>query len=155
MSFIITGLAPEEFAPLVRLSDEALAARGVIRRIADKKPGYPCRVTLEDAEPGERVLLLHYESHSAPTPYRSAYAIYVREAATAAANYAGEAPPVFRGRPMALRIFDRAGMLVGADLALRDDSREKLLSAFDNPRAAYIDVHNAAHGCFAARATRA
>ena len=31
MSFIITGLSPQEFAPLFNLSDDALAQRGVIR----------------------------------------------------------------------------------------------------------------------------
>lgn len=154
MSFIISGLAPEEFAPLARLSDEALAARGVIRRIADKKPGYPCRITLEDAEPGESVLLLNYESHSAPTPYRSAYAIYVREDAEEARVYVDEIPPAFRGRPLAFRHFDEAGMLVGASLVADGAVKAAIARAFEDPRIAYIDAHNAAHGCFAARIRR-
>lgn len=53
MPFRITGLSPESFQPLFGLSGAALAARGVIRQIADKRPGFPCRITLEDAEPGE------------------------------------------------------------------------------------------------------
>lgn len=154
MSFIITGLAPEEFAPLARLSDEALAERGVIRRIADKKPGYPCRITLEDAEPGESVLLLNYESHSAPTPYRSAYAIYVRKDAEEARVYVDEIPPVFRGRPLSFRHFDKEGMLIGASLVLDGAAKDAIARAFDDPQTAYIDAHNAAHGCFAARIRR-
>jgi len=61
MSFMITGLAVDQFKPLFGLSDGELESRGVIRKVADTKPGYPCRITLEDAEPGETVLLLNYE----------------------------------------------------------------------------------------------
>ena len=155
MSYVITGLSPDEFTPLFELSDEELAQRGIVRRTANAKPGYPCRVTLEDAEPGERVLLLNYESHKVQTPYRSAYAIYIRENAHAAAHFTDELPPVFRGRPMALRIFNADGHLIGADLALANDAHSKIETAFANPDAAYIHAHNAAHGCFAAEVRRA
>jgi hypothetical protein len=155
MSFRIEGLSPEPFLPLFGLPDAALTERGVIRRIADAKPGFPCRVTLEDAEPGEAVLLLNHESHAVPTPYRSAYAIYVREGAQAPARFRDEIPPVMRHRPMALRHFSRDGMLVGASLALKGDVREAILAAFDSKEVAYLHAHNAAHGCFAARVDRA
>ena len=46
MSFRITGLPAETFAGLFSLSDQELAARGAVRRVADGKPGYPCRVSL-------------------------------------------------------------------------------------------------------------
>ncbi len=156
MSFTIAGLAPQEFAPLLGFSDKALKARGVIRKTATSKPGFPCRVTLEDAEPGESVLLLNYESHKAATPYRNSYAIYVREDAREAARFTDEIPPVFRGRPIALRIFDAGGALIGADLVLTNgDAKSRIEAAFANPEAAYIHAHNAAHGCFAAEIRRA
>ncbi|HNR78094.1 MAG TPA: DUF1203 domain-containing protein [Parvularculaceae bacterium] len=156
MTFAITGLAADQFSSLFGLSDEALAERGVIRKVADSKPGYPCRITLEDAEPGETLLLLNYESHKADTPYRSSYAIFVRESATAPARHVDELPPVMRGRPIALRIFNRDGMLIGADLG-RDasETKAKIEAAFANPEAAYIHAHNAMHGCFAAAVERA
>lgn len=154
MSFVIAGLDPKHFAPLFGLSDAALAARGVIRKIATAKPGFPCRVTLEDAEPGERVLLLNHESHAAPTPYRSAYAIYVREGAKAAAVFEDRTPPVLRARPIALRWFDAGGCLIGASLCLRDDAADQIEAAFAAPGVAYIHAHNAAHGCFAAEIRR-
>ena len=150
MSFIIKGLDPAEFEPLFRLSDAELKNRGVIAKIADAKPGYPCRVTLEDAEPGERVLLLNYESHKAATPYRSAYAIYVRDNAGAAAIYENELPPVFFNRPIALRIFDKDGMLIGADMGFDDGLKSRIKGALAQPNAAYLHAHNAMHGCFAA-----
>ena len=71
MSFRIEGLAPDSFQPLFSLDDEALAGRGMRRQVADHKPGFPCRVSLEDAEPGEEVLLLNYEHHPADSPSES------------------------------------------------------------------------------------
>ncbi len=154
MSFTIAGLNPEEFQPLFSLTNDELEHRGIMRMVASAKPGYPCRVTLEDAEPGESVLLLNYESHKTPTPYRSSYAIYVRENARAAKSYIGELPPVFIGRPMALRIFDKDGMLISADLDTAGELTTKIKKAFENPSAAYIHAHNAMHGCFAAEIRR-
>ncbi|NOX82023.1 MAG: DUF1203 domain-containing protein [Alphaproteobacteria bacterium] len=155
MSFIISGLSAEEFQPLFSLSDEALKTRGVIRKTVSAKPGFPCRITLEDAEPGETVLLLNYESHKTDSPYRSSYAIFVRENASAAQTFTDELPPVFKGRPIALRIFDQGGNLIGADLDTTGDLAAKIEHAFDNPDAAYIHAHNAMHGCFAAEIRRA
>ena len=65
MAFQITGLNPDLFKPLIDLSAAALAERGVQRKTVDAKPGYPCRITLEDAPVGETVLLLNYLSHGA------------------------------------------------------------------------------------------
>ena len=155
MSFSISGLPAEEFQPLFAMSDEELKARGVIRKTADAKPGYPCRITLEDAEPGESVLLLNYESHKTDSPYRSSYAIYVRENAAMAPTLTDELPSVFKGRPIALRIFDKAGNLIGADLDLKGALTAKIEHAFSNPDTAYIHAHNAMHGCFAAEIRRA
>lgn len=155
MTYAISGLPLEDFAPLFGLPDDALAARGVLRRTADAKPGYPCRVSLRDAEPGDTLLLMNFESHSADTPYRSAYAIYVNETAAATARVVDETPEVMRGRPIALRIFDAEGMLIGADLAVGDGVDPAIRKAFERPEAAYIHAHNAAHGCFSARIDRA
>ncbi len=156
MTFAIRGLSPEEFRPLFGLPDEDLRARGVIRKRADAKPGFPCRITLEDAEPGETLLLLNYESHKTASPYRSAYAIYVRETAREARTYVDAIPPVMEKRPIALRIFNAEGMLIGADLGRHgEETKAKIEAIFADPNAAYIHAHNAMHGCFAAAIERA
>ena len=155
MSFIVTGLPLEPFQPLFGLSDADLAAKGAVRQTAVAGERFPCRITLEDAAPGQSVLLVNYEHQTAPTPYRSNYAIYVSEAARETRRLAGELPPVLRGRPIALRAFDAAGMLIGAELALNDDVAEAIARRFDDPDAAYLHAHNAAYGCFAARIDRA
>ncbi len=154
MTYAITGLDPAQFQPLFGLSEAEFAKRGVIRKNVTEKPGFPCRITLEDPEVGETVLLMNYESHTADTPYRSAYAIYVREAATAPARLTDELPQVFANRPIALRIFNADGMLVGATLARGADIDAAIRGAFESPQASYIHAHNAAHGCFSARIDR-
>jgi hypothetical protein len=155
MSFIVTGLPVETFQPLFGLSDDELAARGAVRQTAVAGQRFPCRITLEDAAPGQTVLLVNYEHQAAPTPYRSNYAIFVSEAARGTRRLAGELPPVLRGRPIALRAFDAAGMLIGAELALNDDVADAIARRFEDPQAAYLHAHNAAYGCFAARVDRA
>ena len=154
MTYRITGLSPQDFAPLFALSDEALAEAGACRVTASASRGFPCRVSLEDAREGEELILLHHVSHDVATPYRSAYAIYVRRDAAQAGPYIDSIPPVFEGRPLGLRGFAADGMLKDARLAAPGQSDAAIRELFADPRIAYIDAHNAAHGCFAARIER-
>ena len=153
MTYSIRGLDPEPFAPLFRLDDAGLAAINARRVTATADRGFPCRISLEDAKTGEALILLHHTSHDVETPYRSAYAIYVRPG-VAAATYRDAVPPVFAGRPIALRAFDAAGMLQTARLAGPGEADSAIRDLFADAGIAYIDAHNAAHGCFAARIER-
>ena len=153
MTYAITGLDPATFASLFAMSDAELAARNAVRVTASADRGFPCRVSLEDARTGEELILLHHTSHDVATPYRSAYAIYVRKDSARAA-FVDSLPPVFEGRPLGLRGFDAAGMLRDARLALPGAADATIRGLFANPEIAYIDAHNAAHGCFAARVGR-
>ncbi|HVR91491.1 MAG TPA: DUF1203 domain-containing protein [Novosphingobium sp.] len=153
MTYQITGLSPQDFAPLFALDDTELAERGAMR-VTATGPGMPCRVSLVDAEPGEELILLHHTSHDVATPYRSAYAIYVRKDAAEPASYTDATPPVFAGRPLGLRGFDATGILQDARLALPGEADAAARDLFANPEIAYIHAHNAAHGCFAARIDR-
>ncbi|KUO56810.1 MAG: hypothetical protein APF82_05505 [Sphingomonadales bacterium BRH_c42] len=154
MTYRITGLAPEPFAALFTLDDAALAQCNAQRVTASADKGFPCRVSLTDASAGERLILLHHTSHDVATPYRSAYAIYVREAAAEAADYIDALPPVFEGRPLGMRGFGNDGLLKDARLALPGQADAAIRDLFANAQIAYIHAHNAAHGCFAARVDR-
>lgn len=154
MTYRITGLSPEPFAELIGTDNATLAQHGAVRVTAATKPGYPCRITLEDADPGETLILLNHVSHDVATPYRSAYAIYVREAAVATATFEDAVPPVFENRPMAFRAFDAEGMLRNAALALPGEADAKIRALFDESEIAYLHAHNAAHGCFSATVER-
>lgn len=154
MTYRIEGLARSQFEYLFALDDAGLAAHNALRVVADADRGYPCRVSLDDARKGERLILLHHISHDVVTPYRSAYAIYVRETAETPGVYVDTVPPVFEGRPLAMRGFDAEGMLREARLAGPCEADAAIRAVFDNPAIAYIHAHNAAHGCFAARIDR-
>ncbi|RZL98773.1 MAG: DUF1203 domain-containing protein [Sphingomonas sp.] len=155
MSFVIAGLDPAPFAPLFGLSDAALAERQIVRMIADAKPGFPCRVTLEDAEPGEAVLLLNHEHLPVATPYRSAHAIFVREGARQAARCVGVVPESLARRLLSVRAFDGAGMMTDADVIDGTELEPLIARLFADRAVAYLHVHNARRGCFAARVDRA
>lgn len=153
MTYRIAGLSPETFAPLFALDDAALTARNARRVLASTSRGFPCRISLEDAAQGDELILLHHTSHAVATPYRSAYAIYVR-AGVQAAIFVDQTPPVFEGRPLGLRGFDVGGNLIDARLALPGEADALIRDLLANPEIGYIDAHNAAHGCFAARVER-
>ena len=121
-TFRISALAAETFAPLFALSDAELAGRGMRRVVADDHPGFPCRVSLEDAQPGESLILLSHLHHDVRGPYRAAGPIYVRERAATASPLPGEVPELVRRRLLSLRAYDAAGMLRGLDAAARRDS---------------------------------
>lgn len=155
MSFQITGLPLSQFSHLFALSDEELAHQGAVRVTADERPGFPCRVSLEDAEVGEKLLLLNYEHLPVATPYRSRHAIYVRESATEAQLAIDEVPQQMRPRLLSLRAFDSQGMMKAADVVPGTAVEKFIEQMFDNPAIAFLHVHNAKWGCYAARADRA
>jgi hypothetical protein len=154
-SYVVSGLPLEPFRPLFGQSEEALAAQQVVRMTVDAPVGFPCRVTLEDARPGETVLLLNYEHQPAETPYRSRHAIFVSEAATETRRAVGEIPSALLVRKaISLRAFDEAGMMLDADIAPGDALEPIIARMFENPQAAYLHAHNAGRGCYAARIDR-
>lgn len=153
MTYAITGLDPDPFAPYFAMDDAGLAALGARRVTATADRGFPCRISLEDARAGDALILLHHVSHDVATPYRSAYAIYVREGARPA-RFVDTLPPVFARRTLALRAFDAAGLLQTARLAGPGEADAAIRDLFADAGIAYIDAHNAAPGCFAARIER-
>ncbi len=155
MSFRITGLSPAPFIPLYGLSEAELAQLGVIRYPVDKNPGFPDRVEMRDAAPGESMLLLNHVCQPAETPYRATHAIFVREGATRAFDEVDTVPEVLRRRLLSLRAYDAKGMMIDADVvdgAEVDDLIKRLL---DNAEVSYIHAHNAKRGCYAGRIERA
>ena len=153
MFYRIAGLDPVPFAPLWAMDDEELARHGARRVTADADRGFPCRVTLEDARAGEPLLLVHHVHHDIDGPYRSAFAIFVREGAEPAL-YEDRAPPCFAGRTLSLRGFDGDGALAAARLAAPDEADAAIRALLADPRIVFINAHNAAAGCFAARIER-
>jgi hypothetical protein len=155
MSFRIEALPRERFAHLFGMSEAELAARGVRRVIADRAPGFPCRVSLQDAAAGEPVLLMNFEHHSAATPYRASHAIYVREHALTAQPAADEIPEQLTRRLLSVRAYDAEGMMREAEVVPGSELAPLIERLFADPATAYLHLHNAKPGCYAARVERA
>ena len=154
MSFRIRGLPPDQFQHLFGLSDQELAKHGAKRYVADTKPGYPDRVEVRDAEPGETVILLNYLHQPANNAYRASHAIFVREGAKTAYDRTNEIPEALRLRQVSLRAFDVDHLMVDADLVNGDTIEAVIDRLFTDPHVAYIQAHYAKRGCYAARIDR-
>lgn len=155
MTFRIRGLDPRPFKPWVGLTDQALHALNARRIRADRNPGYPDRVELRDAEPGESLLLLNYEHQPANSPYRAAHAIFILEHAVEAYDRVDEIPAVLRSRVISLRAFDSSGMLIDAALSPGNELEQPIEQLLQLPNTAYLQLHYAKYGCYACRVDRA
>lgn len=153
--FQFVALRSEQFEPLWRRSDVELEAQGMRRMIVDEKPGFPCRVSLADAEVGETVLLLPFVHHDVPSPYRASGPIFVRRGAATAQPAAGEIPLMFRHRLLSVRAYDAGAMMVGAAVVQGSALEDAIEHRFADERVIYLHVHNASPGCYNCRVVRA
>lgn len=154
MHFRIRGLDPAPFRPLYGRPAEALAAAGAERHVADQRPGFPDRVELRDAAPGETLLLVNFVHQPAANPYRASHAIFVREGAERAYDEIDAIPAALAIRPLSLRAFDAADRLVDAELATGDEQPDAIRRLLAAPHVAYLQAHYARMGCYAARIER-
>ncbi|HVO04884.1 MAG TPA: DUF1203 domain-containing protein [Candidatus Cybelea sp.] len=156
MSFRISSLPVEPFAPLFGLSDEELLKHGARRQIADEKPGFPCRVTLADAEPGESLILLNYQHlDEESSPYRAKGPIFVRESAERSTEVVDAVPDYLTLRLLSIRAYDKDGMMLEADVVEGRDLPRMIEKMFGNKGVNYLHAHFARRGCYAARIDRA
>lgn len=154
MTFQIHALPLSPFQSLFALSDDELARRHIRRVVADGRPAYPCRVSLQDAGEGERLLLLPYVHHDVDTPYRASGPIYVREAAGEATPGPGEIPELLRLRQLSLRAYSATGMMVSAEVVQGTEAGAAIARLFALPRVDYLHIHYASPGCYACRVSR-
>lgn len=155
MAFRVTGLSAEPFRHLYGLSDDELAAHGAKRYIAGEEGGFPDRIEMRDAKPGEALLLLNHLHQPADTPYRASHAIFVLEGAQQTYDRVDEIPDVMRLRLLSLRAFDKDGMMLDGDVVEGRQIESVIERFFANPEVAYIHVHNAKRGCYSGRIDRA
>jgi Protein of unknown function (DUF1203) len=154
-NFKITGLPFAFFEPLFRLTEEELKARNARKCIVDTKPGFPCRVSLREADIGESVILISYPHHSVEGPYKSSGPIYVRETAEAAELEINEIPEVGQTRLMSIRAYGEDGMLTSSTVAEGQNVAVEIRRFFEDPKVAYLHLHNAKPGCYSCRVDRA
>jgi Protein of unknown function (DUF1203) len=152
MTYRITGLDPAPYKPLFEMADDELAKRGVVRMTVTRKPSFPCRISLRDRDIRESVLLLNHISHDVQNPYRASHAIFVADASQG--EFVDEVPPVFEGRVLSLRGFNREGMMAEAVLAQPGEADAFIRRLFQDRDIETIHAHNATRGCFSAKIER-
>ncbi len=154
MTFQIHALPPAKFQPLFALSDRELVKARAARMVVDSKPGYPCRVSLVDADIGETVILVNYQHQSGDSPYRASHAIFVRENAEQAFPGVGVVPQVLETRLISIRAFDEKHHMLTADIVDGLRLTESIPAMLQDSKVLYLHLHNAKRGCFAAQVTR-
>jgi len=154
--FQVSGIPAYVVDEFRQLPDDELKKRRAIRVVADTKPGFPCRVSLKDAEVGETVFLFNFEHLAGDSPYRSAGPIFVRESATETYSRKNEFPDVLRvpGRLFSVRAYDKNDMLVAADVVASADLDQVIQRLFSDKKTVYLHVHNARPGCYSCRIDR-
>jgi Protein of unknown function (DUF1203) len=148
MSFRIRGLSARDFQELFELSDTELERR-CARRMTATDGGYPCRISLTDAAPGDEVILVNYEHHRVASPFRSSFAIYVRKGEQTF-DAVDRVPEQLRRRVLSLRGYSEDGMLLNAELVDGSQVEAGIDSLFADSDVAYIHSHFAKPGCYAA-----
>jgi hypothetical protein len=153
-AFQLVGIDHAPFEHLFKLTDGQLGEFGAVRRIATASTGFPCRVSLEDADTGDELLLLPYAHHPVESPYRASGPIFVRRGARQRTLPIGEVPTYVTRRVISLRAYDAAHMMVDAAVCEGTLVATELQRFLDNDDVAYIHLHNAKQGCFSCRVDR-
>ena len=154
MNFQVKALSRDPFEHLFSLSEDELAKHRAVRQRVTKTPGTPCRVSLQDAAPGEEVILLHFVHQPAESPFHASHAIYVRTNAQQAKPAPNEIPNFLRTRLLSVRAFDANGMMLNADVAEGTEVEHLIATSFGLPMVDYLHIHNARQGCYLARVDR-
>ena len=156
MTFRIIALPRAPFERFIAMTDTELISAGAIRMTAETPNSAPCRVSLVDAEPGERLILLNHRHLDAPhSPYRADGPIFVREAARQSEPDPGEAPDYLTRRLLSARVYDDAWMMLDADVVEGRDLASRLSDWLSRPTVRTVHLHTARRGCYLAAARRA
>ncbi|RYY38337.1 MAG: DUF1203 domain-containing protein [Sphingomonadales bacterium] len=78
----------------------------------------------------------------------------MREGAEHVGRFVDAVPEQLARRMLSVRAYDRAGMMTDAEVTDGTELGCLIGSLFVDPAVAYLHVHNARRGCFAARVDR-
>ena len=147
-NFRIKALSADKFSALFNLEDKELSEIGAIRMIVDSNPGFPCRISLEDAEMGEEVILFTFTHHECSSPYQASGAIFIRKNVATAELAINEVPKMLKHRLLSLRAYDEIGMMRDAQTIEGHRASDTINLIFNNKNISYIHIHNAIPGCY-------
>lgn len=153
--FRVKALDKEQFTEYFNYSDTALSEIGARIIDVESSPGYPCRVSLADAEIGERVLAINFVHHDVKSPYRSSGPVFVRQGAETASLDTNEIPEMLLKRMLSVRVYNANHIMINAQVINGESPEEILHGMFSDEQAEYIHIHNARPGCFNCSVLRA
>jgi hypothetical protein len=153
-NFKINALSHRQFSNLFSLSNEELKNIGAIKMIVDANPGFPCRVSLQDAPVGEEVLLLPFQHQKTTSPYQAIGPIFVRKNTVEAALAINEIPTMLLHRLLSLRCYNKEGIMINASVVEGKFVGETMQELFTENEIAYVHIHNAKPGCYNCVAVR-
>ena len=148
IDFRIQAIQKEKFQALLVMNDEELITHHAKWVSVESEPGYPCRVSLEDAKVGEQVLGLSFTHHDVDSPYRASGPIFVRKDAKTASPEINEIPEMFRHRSLSVRAYDTHHYMIDADVVQGQLLKQSIENLFQDKKVEYIHIHNAHPGCF-------
>jgi hypothetical protein len=154
MNFQLSALPEKSFQDLFSLNDTELKELNIVSKLVTEKHDTPCRISLEDAEIGDKVLLVNYQHLPDSSPFQASHAIYIRENVKEALPQKNQIPQMITKRIISLRAFDKQHMMVNADLAQGADIALRILDMLNDETAEYVHLHFAKQGCYAAKVTR-
>lgn len=149
MSFQVHAIKAERFASYL-----TPGSGGHPRWIeATAKPGFPCRVSLRDADVGEAVLAVQFEHHGVDSPYRASGPVFARKAALESGLALvlpgpNQIPGFLVHRHLSVRAYSADGMMVHALTCGGDELVSAIESALTEACVDALHIHNAAPGCF-------
>lgn len=123
------------------------------RQVADSYPGWPCRRCLCDATVGDVMLLVFYDPWLVDSPYRQSGPVFVHEQNCQPWQGLG-LPEQQTRRILSLRAIDHAGLQRIGDVVPGAAALDRLDHVLADPDIAYVHLHHAGPGCFAARVDR-
>ena len=98
---------------------------------------------------------MNYTHLPSDTPFRASHAIFVRKGAKDAYDRVGEIPVVLRTRVLSLRAYGEDHYMIDADLCAGAEVELLIERLLSDRRVAYLHVHYAKRGCYAAHISRA
>ncbi|MCG9648152.1 DUF1203 domain-containing protein [Vibrio brasiliensis] len=146
--FLVKPLEQTNFEQLFNKDEQQLAQINARWLVADAKPGYPCRVSLQEAEVGERVLLIPFNYHDVNSPYQASGPIFVRENAQVAEMKVNQIPEILAERLLSVRAYSQDSMMLNATTVQGKALTNTIRDLFENSEVSYLQIHNANPGCF-------
>jgi len=120
----------------------------------DSNPGYPCRLSLEDARKGEEVYLFSHSPFTGANAYRETGPVFIRKNAVPAALGVNELPEIALARSIVVRAYNSAGTMLAATPVETAEISATIQDLLDDESVECVHLRATASGCFLCSARR-